>query len=248
MNNGIIYCIYHPFYEKYKKDNKKLYKLGYTTSPKTRFLFYEEFFDSSIELVYYKYTNYPRLLEKLVFIELNPYRYGNGEFFLCELDIIIKVFDDTIRMSENSTEQELKDQCKAKKITRPRKKQSVNISIDDSELNPSESQDISLKFEQDKDYIDYAQHIIDQNTDKFYGKVIIGDEKLIYDTKSDLFCNKSIIYGNENNIIGCSNIVYSNNNHIYSNNNIVYGSGNTIVGLQNILKNPNNILKNISDL
>lgn len=241
---GIIYCLHHPFYEKYTKDNKKLYKLGYSCSPNTRFLFYEEFFDSPIELLYYKYTDYPRLIEKLVFIELNSYRYGNGEFFLCELEIIKKVFDDTILMSENSTEQQLKEQCKTKKIQRSRKKQTANISIDDSEIKSSESSDITTKLNtEEKEYIDIAQNIVDQNINKFYGKVIIGDEKLLYDTKSDIFCNKSIIYGNENNIIGCSNIIYSNNNHVYSNNNIIYGSGNIIFGLYNIIKNQNNTIK-----
>lgn len=218
MDFGIIYCIHIHFHDIYTNGNNKMYKLGYTKSPFARMMTYCDMSDD-FDLVYFKFTNNPHLIEGVVFKILSQYRYGSGEFFLCDIDLIKKVFDQVILMSSDINEL---TKMNPRKLCRSKK--TPNIIIDDTKNEvPSNEIDPVLK-----NIIDVFKS---RNKTSYYtdNNVLIDCNLAIFGDSNYVVTNYSAIFGTNNTIVGSYNIIFSSGNTIFGSNNIIMNNDNDIV-------------------
>ena len=228
MKIGIIYCIHIHFYDKYTSDDKKMckmYKLGYTTLPFSRMMAYDDF--GSFDLMYYKHTSNPYLIEQIVFNILDEYRYGSGEFFFCDIELIKKVFDEIILMTTNVDESILQKSCGSKPIRRSRKKLASGTMIDDTEID---SMDLSIKPSDPEELKDIIEIFKSHTKTMFcnHKDTIIDCHLAVYGEYNHIMTNYSAIFGSNNTIYGNYNIIFSNSNTIFGSNNIIMNANNTV--------------------
>ena len=103
---GYLYCLYNKVYDTY---GNSVYKLGKSINVKRRLGSYSTSYLNPSELKYtsqkVKYYSYA---EKLLFLKLKKYKLrSNREFFDCELAIIIKNIDETVKFINNNSKTEI---------------------------------------------------------------------------------------------------------------------------------------------
>jgi hypothetical protein len=90
---GYIYCLYNICYS-YISNN--MYKIGQTKHINNRLSSYNSIFIDKCEYKYLINVNDKQLAETIIFIKLKKYRIlESRELFICDLEIIKKVFDET---------------------------------------------------------------------------------------------------------------------------------------------------------
>jgi len=90
---GYIYCLYNICYS-YISNN--MYKIGQTRHINNRLSSYNSIFIDKCEYKYQINVNDKQLAETIIFIKLKKYRIlETRELFICDLEIIKKVFDET---------------------------------------------------------------------------------------------------------------------------------------------------------
>ncbi len=96
---GYIYCLYNICYSYI---SNKMYKIGMTYDCDKRLKIYNLNFIEKGKFLYTVFVEDMHLAELITFIKLRDFRiYENKEFFICDIDVIKKTFDEIKILLEN---------------------------------------------------------------------------------------------------------------------------------------------------
>ena len=139
IEEGYVYVLYNPMYEKYGE----IYKIGQAKNINDRLSSYSTYYPEQSEIKYSINHPYYKDLEKIVHLTLNEYRMNsNREFFKCNLEIIKETIDKVKDYSLKEISNILNKSYKDISNNNIRYLDPINLKIDNIVKVYSESEDI----------------------------------------------------------------------------------------------------------